>query len=267
VAALEAVRAARLGGPRGLAIVEWALRSPVSTIRDAAIESGLVLGLRAAWSVCQKVVEAKAPGAELAMLALALGGDGTDFERLLQAAFIESLRPAALFALGFTGRAAAVEACLPHLHDPKVARIAGEAFSAITGLAIRGEFQAAEPKAPEEPIPLEQEDLDADLVPGPAAFLPLPAAAAVEAWWKKTGKAKLGASARYIGGMPYTAESVRTALAEGPMRRRHALALELAVRTRGEFLLETRGWAADQLLQEPASWPDFAKPFGKLMRA
>ena len=264
-----ALRAARLAGPKASPFVERALRSPVVAVRDAALESGLVLGLRSAWVTCQQAAEAREPGSGFPLLALALGGEPSDVERITAALAVEALRPAALFALGFTGRAAAAEACLAHLRDAKVARLAGEAFSAITGLVIQGELQAPEPAPREEPIPLELEDLGADLVPGHEAALPLPAADAVEAWWKKA-RTKLDARARYLGGKPYDAETAQDALAQGPMRRRHALGLDLAIRTRGEYAVQTRGWAADQLRFQSehrvAPRPELALPFGKLLR-
>ena len=46
-------------------------------------------------------------------------------------------------------------------------RLAGEAFCAITGLRMEGAYVAKEPPESEEPIPFEEEDLEADLVAGP----------------------------------------------------------------------------------------------------
>lgn len=267
---VAALRAAPLAGPNTLDLLERSARSPVPAVRDAALESGLVMGLRSAWAACQQAVDAREPGCAFALLALGIGGEPEDVARIVAAAAVEALRPAALFALGFTGRAEAAVACLPWLGDEKVARVAGEAFSAITGLAIDGDFRAPEPTAAEEPVPLEEEDLDADLVPGPEAALPLPAAEAVEAWWRGA-RGRLDAGARWLGGRPHDAESVQAALAGGPMRRRHALALELAVRSRGEVRVQTRGWARDQLRfheERPlAAAPELTSPFGRLMRA
>jgi uncharacterized protein (TIGR02270 family) len=263
-----ALRAARLAGPKALPLVHRSLSSPVPEAREAALESGLVLGLRSAWAACRETVEAREPGSAFALLGLGLGGEASDVDLIARAAAEKSLRHAALFALGFTGRAAAADACLTHLRDENVARLAAEAFSAITGLAIEGEFRAPEPPPREEPIPLEEEDLDANLVPGPEAALPLPAAGAVEAWWKSS-RAKFDPRARFVGGKAYDAAAGLAAFVEGPMRRRHALGLELAIRSKGEYALQTRGWAADQIQfqSEHTVGPriDFSLPFGKLM--
>lgn len=162
-----------------------------------------------------------------------------------------------------------MDACLPYLHDPKATRLAAEAISAVTGLAIEGAFQAPEPPPPEEPVPLDQEDLDASLLPGPDAQLPLPAADAVEGWWSQA-RGKLDARARLLGGAPWTAQSATAALASGPMRRRRAVALDLAVRSGGAFALQPRTWAEDQrrVLAEqslPAGL-DLGKPYRLLLR-
>jgi uncharacterized protein (TIGR02270 family) len=264
-----ALRAARLAGPRVLGFVDRALASPVAAVRDAALETGLVLGLRSAWTACQKAAAARQAGARFPLLALALGGEASDADAIVAALAVEELRPAALFALGFTGRVVAADACLAHLRDADVGRLAAEAFSAITGLAIEGEYRAAEPPPQAEPVPLEQEDLDADLVPGPEAALPLPAAEAVEAWWKGA-RARFDARTRYLAGKPYDAGSALAAFVAGPMRRRHAVGLDLAIRSKGEYAVQTRGWAADQLRFQGehrlAPRSDFDLPFGKLLR-
>jgi uncharacterized protein (TIGR02270 family) len=263
------IAAARWAGPKAIPLVERALGSPVVAVRDAAVETGLALGLRAAWTACRKVAQSMRPGSQRPLLALALGGDASDVETLARAAGVEELRPSALFALGFTGRVAAAEVSLTLMRDEKVARLAGEAFSAITGVAIAGELRAPEPAPTDEPVPLEQEDLDANLVPGPEAALPLPAADAVEGWWKRSGKG-FDPRVRYLGGRPWDAAAVQAALAGGSMRRRHALGLDLAVRSGGTYALQTRGWAAHQLrhLAEHPLAPrsDFTSSYGRLLR-
>jgi uncharacterized protein (TIGR02270 family) len=263
-----AVRAARLAGPRALGIVDRALGAPPGPVLDAALETGLLLGLPEAWTACVRVAETGGPGSAFPLLLLALGGEPSEVDRLAGAARDEALRPAALTALAFTGRAAAVDACLPYLRDPKAARLAAEAISTITGLAVEGRYQAPEPPPPEEPVPLEQDDLDANLVPGPDALLRVPAADALEGWWSKA-RAQLDGRARCLGGEPWTAKAALAALAGGSMRRRRAVALDLAVRTRGEWTLETRTWAEDQrrLLAErplPAA-ADLTSPLRRLV--
>jgi uncharacterized protein (TIGR02270 family) len=149
-------------------------------------------------------------------------------------------------ALGFSGWPRAVELCLPHVASARHAGIAGDAISAITGLAIEKRFVREEEPPSEEPVPFEEEDLDADLVPGPERALPLPEPDAVESWWRGE-RDRFQQSLRYLGGRPVGLRAMLQALANGPMRRRYLVALELAARSQGVFWMETRAWAREQM--------------------
>ena len=236
-----ALAAARVGGQQNANFVEAAFASGSTAVRDAALETGLVLGIRSAWTACQRIADQKRPDAAFPLLALALSGEEGDLQRILAALGVGESRPAAVVALGYSGRVAAVEACLPLLPDEKLGRLAGEAVSAITGLEIDGEYRKKPAAEPEEPPALDADDLDADLVPGPEAELPEPEAAAVERWWKNA-RARFDPKVRYLGGKPWSPEALAAAFAQGSMRRRRVLGLELAVRSKGEFDVETRGW-------------------------
>jgi len=61
---------------------------------------------------------------------------------------MEGRRPDALFALGFTGLRDAVEACVPYLDDaePPIAKLAGEAVAAITGVRSTPRSSARPPR-------------------------------------------------------------------------------------------------------------------------
>lgn len=264
-----ALRAARLAGERVIPLVEFAYRSPIAAARDAAVETGLVLGMRSALLVCQELVEARKPDAAFPLLVLALGGDPADLDRIIEALRTEPLRPAALFALGFTGRSRGAEECLGWLGNDKVARVAGEAFSAITGLAIEGEYTRKEEAEKEEPIPFEDEDLDEPIVVGPEAALPLPDPSPVTAWWAKS-KGGLEAAARYAGGRPLSSEALLETFKIASCRRRRPLGLDLAIRTHGEYVVETRTWARAQLQAQPERQlmgrPGFMWPYSKLLR-
>jgi uncharacterized protein (TIGR02270 family) len=138
------------------------------------------------------------------------------------------------------------ELCLAYLDDPVHGRLAGEAFSVITGLSIEGELERQEQEEDSgEPLPFEDDDLDADLRPGPDRELPLPRAEEVQRWWGSVGRG-LPSSGRLLGGRPFAVETLLELLSRGPMRRRRLAALELATRTRGECPVETRTWAREQ---------------------
>lgn len=241
----EALATALRVGPGALARVERsavlrALGSPVPRLRDAALKLGSILGLRQAWVACQRLaVDAETTSPETMEL-LTIGGDDADVEALLKLASEPNLRASAIWALGFSGRVAIAEAALAWMRDEDgtVARLAGEAFSAITGLTLEGPYvRQAEPEA-EEPVPFEDEDLDADLGPRPEQDLPLPEPTTVEEWWK-TARRGFERNRRYLHGRLFDAQVLLEALAQAPMRRRHLLSLELAIRSRGQHWLET----------------------------
>ncbi|WNG13776.1 hypothetical protein [Cystobacter fuscus] len=146
-----------------------------------------------------------------------------------------------------SGRVAAANACLSYLGDGNklVARLAAEAFCAITGLVLENDYLAEPKPESEEPIPLEEEDLDASLVPTPEEALPLANPEQVEEWWRDAQKG-FSQNGRYLYGKPFEATWFLQVLARAPMRRRHVLALELAVRTRGQLWLEPRDTVARQ---------------------
>jgi uncharacterized protein (TIGR02270 family) len=227
-------------------LLDEGLRSDELSVRDAALEAGLVLGHAAAWTTSLALVSRREPGCGFAMLLLALGGSAEELPVLLEALSVPGLRRQALWALGFSGRGAAAEACLPWMRDDKLARLAGEAFSAITGLTLEGEFALRDPDGPDALVPLEEEDLDADLVPSLEERLPCPNAEAVEGWWRRLGP-KLEPGTRYLGGRPLTHGGVLAQLSSGNMRRRPPLALELAIRTHGKHRVCVRAFSARQL--------------------
>jgi uncharacterized protein (TIGR02270 family) len=251
------------------AVLPQLLVDPRPGVREAAIAAGLVSGARGAWKACRKVAEEGGAGRRQALVVLALGGDERDAEWLAGLLRQEALRADVLWALGFSGHALAAEACLEWMGDARAAALAGEAFSAITGLKLEGELRAPPKEEGEALVPLEQEELDADLVPGPEASLPLPVRAAVEQWWQ-TARKNFERGARYLRGNKLDAGRLLEALGEEPMRRRPVLALELAIRSRGAHLLQTRAFTRRQRAELGAalagrssvSMNPFAKLFG-----
>jgi len=260
-AALVAARASVKGPSGGVykVRIDDALQSSEAAVRDAAIELGLIRGMPTAWAAARKAVESGALGNGTAALTLALSGELSDLNLLLSALANVDHKAAVLFALGFSGRAGAAQACLEHMKDAKVARIAGEAFSAITGLQLRGEFCVEE-----DPNPFEEDDL----VAGPEKDLPVPNAAGVEQWWSQN-RTRFNPALRYVNGRPLDGAALIEAFRSGTMRRRHALAFELAVRTRGEVRVETKTWAKLQLAMDVrlgnAATALVMLPFGQLL--
>jgi uncharacterized protein (TIGR02270 family) len=229
--------------------VEQDLGASDRAVRDAAINTGLILGISAAWNRCLELAAKPAPGVAGAMLLVAMLGNERDQDRVLAAVGNEAMRADALFAAGFAGTRAAIEVCLQAMTEESVAKLAAEAFCAITGLDLERErLVAAPPDEPAEPIPLEEEDLDADLVPKAEDLLPSPDVPGVVRWWSRQA-GRFAAGKRYLGGRLVDLVVLQDALLRGPMRRRYATALELAVRTAGRYQVETHAFSAEQRRQ------------------
>uniref|UniRef100_UPI0013D75EB1 TIGR02270 family protein n=1 Tax=Myxococcus vastator TaxID=2709664 RepID=UPI0013D75EB1 len=216
-------------------------------IRAAAMEAGLTSRVRLAWETCRREVQAPGAHAREAMVLLALGGDEAETTLLVDLLEPTELRAHALWALGFSGRVAAMESCVNHLAVPEVARLAGEALSAMTGLRLEGAFALPPGERPEgAPVPPEEEEsLDADLTPRPEDDLPWPDVAAVKDWWARN-HARFVKGTRYLQGQPFSGPALVEALESSPMRRRHVLARELAIRTRGQHRIPTRAFTHRQ---------------------
>lgn len=213
-------------------LVEPYLSHAVPAVRAAALRTALIWNLAAGWRAC--IAEARA-GSPDAMLMLAmLGGPG---ERLVLTAALGSTkqRCSALFALGFTGRGDAVEACLTLIDDPdeRVARLATEAVAAITDLPFREKPFALPPVNDDGgggALPPLEEDLKVDLAPDAVDDIPLVDAEKVRAWWSDRRRS-YESERRYIRGKVLSAASVQEAIAVGPLRRSGPLACEIAVRS------------------------------------
>jgi uncharacterized protein (TIGR02270 family) len=266
-AALRAASRARL--PVDSGVLQRALDSEEPGLRDAAILTGLMAGQRAAWAACQASATSRAPGSRLPLLLLGMSGDERDVKRLLELLPDEKLRPDVLWALGFSGRVEAADACVELLRHKPVAALAGEAFSAVTGLRIAEQYAAGPEEEDEALPPLEEEDLDADLSSKPEDALPRPQADSVVAWWREA-RPRLDAKQRYLAGQPFTPQALLEALASAPMRRRHGLALELALRSRGGLQVPTRSFVTRQVAawKEARSVPasSFSRPFAEGLR-
>jgi uncharacterized protein (TIGR02270 family) len=136
------------------------------------------------------------------------------------------------------------------VHRPRggAARRAARGGSAITGLDLASAGLTEPRPAPreeDEPPLFEDEDLDAALVPRAEERLPAPDAPGLIRWWNQN-RGRFDPDVRYLGGRPTTLRLLVDALADGPMRRRRPVALELAVRTRGQLQIETRAFIAEQ---------------------
>jgi len=220
----------------------------------AALESAVVRGLQGAWEVVRYwAFEAPECGFRARALTwLALGDEHGDHTRLGGLLADPQTRADGLWALGFCGWATAVDAVLPHLDDPEQGQLAGEVMTAIAGMPTDEDPLWRDPVVDEaaqeeEGLPeFEADTLDEDLREDPREALLHPEPEAAAAWWAQR-RSTLDVGARMIAGQAWTEDSLERAMREQPLRRRHTLAVLLAMRSGGARWPSTRGWAAQQL--------------------
>jgi uncharacterized protein (TIGR02270 family) len=243
-----ALRAAAFGErTRLLGAVEAHLQHRSHAVRAAALETAMLWGSRAAWELAQQMCEA--PDAGPARLWIACLGDDRHARALAPLLDRAALRHDVLWALGFSGRVPAVEACLRWLDDDDVTtrRLAGEAVAAIVGLDLEDETlweldsDGALPPGAEGDAPdADEDDLDADLVERPEDELPLPNAAAIrERWAQQRGGFVDGQ--RYVLGKQVGREGPGWALPLLPCRRVDVVAREVVARSQGAACWPGRG--------------------------
>jgi uncharacterized protein (TIGR02270 family) len=229
-------------------------------VRGAALRTGLIWNLNAAWQACVRGARA---GQSEAMLFLAMLGDRRELPVLFDSLRAPDQRKSALYALGFSGRVEAVDACLPHLadEDPRVAKLAVEAIASVTGLPLYDPPFVLPPSDDEDgELPPLEEDLAIDLTPRPIDELPRPNAAEIGKWWSDR-RPQLAAGQRYLRGLLLSPASAEIAFSEGPLRRVGAIASEIAVRTGGRLQLPALRLArakpalpADLVFQRDPGW-------------
>ncbi len=137
---------------------------------------------------------------------------------------------------------------MEQMKEPKLARVAGEAFTMITGVDIA--YQDLEAEAPEgfEAGPTanpEDENVEMD----PDENLHWPDPVLITKWWnQRQGEFQKGS--RYLIGKPITVDWMQQALRNGMQRQRAAAALELAILQPGTplFNASAPGFRQQQLL-------------------
>ena len=152
-----------------------------------------------------------------------------------------------IIGMGIVGDPAHIPWLITQMENPEVARIAGEAFTFITGTNLSDADLEGEPPAGFEAGPTEdpeEESVDLD----PDEDLPWPNPALIHAWWQKH-QSQYYSQTRYLMGKLITASHCQHILMTGLQRQRIAAALELALMQPSTPLFETRapGWRQQQL--------------------
>jgi uncharacterized protein (TIGR02270 family) len=230
------MRVLRLVGEVGIADSLERVREDLSHqdagIRFAAAVSATLLGDRAAaLDTLAAIAAGDSAHAREALLLLVRAIELPRARRLLQQ-MAATAAPAA-------GTRRLIEACAaagdPHvvpwlirqMADARLARIAGDAFTQITGQSLAaaglaGKAPAQKPAGPNDDPDDEQVEIDGD------DGLPWPDAAGIAAWWQAHG-GRLPAGVRHFFGSPATPQQCHAVLRSGTQRHRRAAAQLLAV--------------------------------------
>ena len=134
---------------------------------------------------------------------------------------------AVIQATGVLGDPHAVNWLIGKMAEPKLARLAGEAFTFITGIDLEKHDLSKLPSAGDAAGPNDDPGdsfvgLDED------ENLPWPDADRVAALWRNQGRYFL-VGRRYFLGKPIAPDWLKSVLTDGTQRQRHAAALELAL--------------------------------------
>ena len=244
-AQVEAIRAARL--VTSGAADEWiaaALQSEDAAVRYAGVESGVCMRMTQAWDAATRFAGQRDLMAGPYLNLLALFGAAAEHEVVFNALRIPGLQPAAIWALGHIGTVRAAEACIAGMQHEPLGRACGEAYCWMTGADLARDRLAID-ETPADAPAFEDDDLEANLVPSPESLWPQPDPDAVRKHWLKLG-ADWGATVRHVRGKPATGDVLLEAIESGPMLRRPDLVLQLRVKTRGRYDVETRAFAPRQ---------------------
>lgn len=132
----------------------------------------------------------------------------------------------AIAATGTLGDPQAAPWLIDRMTDPLLARLAGEAFTAITGLDLAAARLTATPRLSPEDTADDPADPQSGIEQD--EDLPWPDADGVATWWRRHG-AQFTSGHRYILGRAATTDWLAHVLAVGTQRQRRAAALELAL--------------------------------------
>ena len=139
---------------------------------------------------------------------------------------------------------------IAQMHDLKLARLAGESFSTITGLDLAAEDLELKPPENHAAGPNDNPD-DEDVAMDEDESLPWPDAGKIEAWWQACGHRFPPGSCCFVGG-PVSPDHCLAVLKTGFQRQRIAAADRLSLMAPGTALFNTAApaWRQQWLLSQ-----------------
>jgi uncharacterized protein (TIGR02270 family) len=232
--------------------ITGSLRHEDAVVRFSAGWSGALLGISASLPVLREVAESQPCHAGDAATLAARRMDpaaAASWQKSL-ARDPKHLRLGILVA-GAIGDPALVPWLISLMEQLPLARLAGEAFTMITGVGI--DYRDLERKPPEDYNAGPTEDpQDENVEMDPDENLPWPDPVLVQKWWDKN-RNQFQNGTRYLCGQPISVGWCKTVLRDGFQRHRAAAALELTMRQPGTslFNVEAPGFRQIQLLGKP----------------
>lgn len=214
-------------------------------LRFEAARAALLLGDSGALTPLKGFVNFKTPYAADALVLALRAMDGPSALNWLKGLAGDAGQArTVLVGAGIAGDPAYVPSLLRQMENPPLARVAGEAFSAITGVdlaesGLEGEWPEGFEAGPTD------EPEDDDVAMDPDEDLPWPDLSRVAGWWE-ANRARFQAGTRYLAGEPLSESSCGKLLRAGWQRQRMGAALELALARPDEPVFEVRAPAARQ---------------------
>ena len=157
----------------------------------------------------------------------------------------------AVIAAGIIGDPAGIPWLIEQMSIAPLARVAGEAFTMITGVDLA--YDDLDTDKPEgfESGPTEDPN-DDNVEMDPDERLPWPDSGLISSWWHKHAS-EFQTGVRHLLGKPITMDWMQQVLRIGRQRLRAAAALELAIMRPGEPLFEVRapGFRQQEVLHVP----------------
>jgi uncharacterized protein (TIGR02270 family) len=144
----------------------------------------------------------------------------------------------AIIGSGIAGSPYYIPWLMKQIEIPKLARIAGEAFSSICGVDIAYDNLEGNLSKDYQAGPTENPD-DEDIAMDPDEDLPCPDPTLIDRWWKQH-QHNFDSSVRYLLGKPVDQQQCQIILKSGKQRQRQAAALELILMQPGRALFEVR---------------------------
>jgi uncharacterized protein (TIGR02270 family) len=216
----------------------------------AAWSIALLAGYRNAVQALQSFAQSTSPYRELALrLALRRLDINSAHTWYQQLANNPKSARAAVIGAGVIGDPALIPRLLEQMSVPPMSRVAGEAFTMITGVDIVYEDLDGEKPEGFESGPTENPE-DEDVEMDPDERLPWPDPKLIAMWWEKHNGGFQGGS-RCLLGKPISVEQMHQVLRSGRQRQRAAAALELAIMQPGEPIFEVRapGFRQQEMLR------------------